>query len=251
MLVSFLISCGFGIISFILIFVMIKVKIEEKKHRERLVTVYKIFTKILLLFMGLSMLIMGVNVYTFLYKMTFVFVNVTTRNADFSKYISLSLVLLSFEPTVFFILKMVKKRLYKENEKFIEIQGTGTEMINKTILKIDNLPIKGIIHITNFFLVIYANSSKLLNIESGITTSSIYMTIATYYALDKVIDYFRKKYTVIWMKIDNRIFETDKIDKSVQFGLNELERAKSDIFDSYINTGKYGYRNEDVDSSRS
>lgn len=239
-MVSLIISCCFGFIGMILIVFMNKVKIKDKKRRKQLVSTYKISTKISLVFMVLSMMIMVYNFYIFQYKIIYIFINTMSENINFSKYVSLTLLLVSIEPITFFILKSVKRKLFKENEKYKELQGTGTELINKIIRTIDKLPVKGLIHIINLVLVILANSFKLFSIESGVTTSSIYMSIATFYALDKVIEYFLKKYSMFWKSLDNKIFKTDIIDASIQFSLNDLENTKISLFDRYIESGKYG-----------
>lgn len=46
--------------------------------------------------------------------------------------------------------------------------------------------------VVNLGLVILANTSKLINADLGLTTNIIYMSIATYYAFDKVWEYFLK-----------------------------------------------------------
>lgn len=66
--------------------------------------------------------------------------------------------------------------------------------------------------------------------------SSIYMSVATFYALDKVIDYFAKKYSDFWKKVDNKLFDTEKIDSNIKFSLKDL---KNKIFTRYIHTGIY------------
>lgn len=49
------------------------------------------------------------------------------------------------------LLKIVKKDLHKKIEQK-EIQDVTTEMINKITIYINELPIKGIIHIVNLVL---------------------------------------------------------------------------------------------------
>lgn len=56
--------------------------------------------------------------------------------------------------------------------------------------------------------------------------SSIYMSVATFYALDKVIDYFAKKYSDFWKKVDNKLFDTEKIDSNIKFSLKDLKNKK-------------------------
>lgn len=220
---------------------MIKVKIENIRRRRRLVSAYKISTKISIMFIGLSMMIVLYNFYVFLYRTTYIFIHSISGNMDFSKYVSLTLLLICIEPIALCIMKSVKKKLYKENNKLNDLQGTGTDLINKIIQGIDKLPTKGLIHIINLVLVILANSFKIFSVESGLTTSSIYMSIATFYALDKAIEYFLKKYNSFWKRIDIKIFETDVIDKSIHYKLNDLENSKMELFKWYIETGQYGF----------
>ena len=65
------------------------------------------------------------------------------------------------------------------------------------------------------------------------------MSVATFYALDKVVDYFSKKYSSFWKKVDNKLFDTEKIDSNVKFGLNDLKNIKEKLFINYIETGIY------------
>lgn len=74
----------------------------------------------------------------------------------------------------------------------------GIDLFDKIAIMFDKFPIKGIMHIVNLGLVVLANTSKLINADLGLTTNIIYMSIATYYAFDKVWDYFSKKYSVFF-----------------------------------------------------
>lgn len=237
------------LIGFILEFGMQTVSVKEKRHRRWLVIFYKVADRMLFFLIGLSIVISLIYLFLIFYKITFIYVNVMAGNVQFSTYIALALLIVSIEPLVIFIFKMVKKNLYKENKEIIEIQGLGTDIVNKIILIIDKLPIKGFIHIGNTVIVIFVNSSKLLNIETEIASSSIYMAIATYYAVDQIIEYFKEKYSTMWNKIDNKIFETDKIDKSIKFGIDDLKKLKNELFLVYIDTGKYNYSKKVMDSN--
>jgi hypothetical protein len=66
------------------------------------------------------------------------------------------------------------------------------------------------------------------------------MSIATYYALDKVTGYFAKKYSEICRKFDNRLFMTEQINEGVKYEIKDLVRERETLFDAYIKTGKYG-----------
>ena len=48
------------------------------------------------------------------------------------------------------------------------------------------------------------------------------MSVATFYAFDKVVGYFAKKYSEFWKRIDNRLFDTEKIDANIKFGLSTI-----------------------------
>ena len=65
------------------------------------------------------------------------------------------------------------------------------------------------------------------------------MSIATFYAVDKVLDYFKRKYPNFIEKVDERLFETKKIDKSVNLKIQDIEDINKKIFKHYIEVGKY------------
>lgn len=65
------------------------------------------------------------------------------------------------------------------------------------------------------------------------------MSVATFYAFDKVVGYFAKKYSEFWKRIDNRLFDTEKIDANIKFGLSGLKKREAELFAYYIRTGKY------------
>lgn len=240
--------------SMILIFTMKKEKSINKTRRKQLVKAYKILEKICFILIGISMISINGWVCCFLYNILFLLVDAISGSIVFSEYISLTIILLSLEPTIVFMLKKIKKDCYEEcgNKPMmqdVEIEGVKTknveiEIVSKIISMINKLPIKGIINIINLLLIIYANSTILLNIETGIATSSIYMTIATYYALDRVTDYMKKNFTSTWELIDNKIFSTEYIEKNVQFELSSLENLKTNLLDNYIETGKYEQQNQ-------
>lgn len=54
-----------------------------------------------------------------------------------------------------------------------------------------------------------------------------------------MVDYFSKKYSSFWKKVDNKLFDTEKIDSNVKFGLNDLKNIKEKLFINYIETGIY------------
>lgn len=239
MIESFLISSLCGFISFLLIITMIKIKIKRKEVRKLIVKAYKLLIVCSCICMIFSVSFMLFYLYAFVYIMIYRMGVLFSNNIEFAKYISLAVILITIQPGVYLILKMLKKKLYYE-AKIKEMQGVATDLINKIIFRINSIPIKGIIHIVNLILVVLANSYKVLNIDTNLTTTSIYMSVATFYALDKVVDYFAKKYSNFWNKIDNKFFETEKINEDVEFGLNNLNNIKETIFSKYIETGQYG-----------
>lgn len=238
MLISFIMSGLFGGLSVCVIIVMIKVKIEKRKNREYVVKLYKALMGCSYILMVVSMGFLLIYFYTLLYNMFLNLCMFVSKSPEFSEYIALSIILVTFQPAMYFILKIAKRNLYKKKEQN-EMQEAGTDMINKVIRYINEIPVKGIIHIINLILVVLANSFKVLNVDTNLTTTSIYMSVATFYALDRVVDYFSKKYSFFWKKVDNKLFDTEKIDSNVKFGLNDLNNIKEKLFTNYIETGIY------------
>lgn len=238
MLISFLMSGLFGGLSVWIIIVMTKVKIEKRKNRESIVKLYKVSIGCSHILMAVSMVFLLTDFYTFLYNMFLNLCMFISENSEFSEYIALSIILVTFQPMIYLMLKTVKKDLYKKIEQK-EMQETGTDLINKVITYINEVPVKGIIHIINLILVILANSFEVLKLDTNLKTSSIYMSVATFYALDKAVDYFAKKYSAFWKKVDNKLFNTEMIDSNIKFGLNDLKKIKRKLFTNYIETGNY------------
>lgn len=238
MLISFIMSGLFGCLSVCVIIVMIKVKIKKRKNREYVVKLYKALMGCSHILMVVSMGFLLIYFYTLLYNMFLKLCMFVSKSLEFSEYIALSIILVTFQPAMYFILKTVKRDLYKKMEPK-EMQEAGTDMINKVITYINEIPVKGIIHIINLILVVLANSFKVLNVDTNLTTTGIYMSVATFYALDRVVDYFSKQYSVFWKKVDNKFFDTEKIDSNVKFRLNDLNNIKGKLFTNYIETGIY------------
>jgi len=70
------------------------------------------------------------------------------------------------------------------------------------------------------------------------------MGIATFYAVDKVIDYFKKKYSEFWKILDNKIFLTKEIEQKILFDFNDMFKVTEQVFCNYIDTGKYEITDE-------
>ena len=238
MLIRFIMLCLFGSLSVCVIIVMIKVKIEKRKNREYVVKLYKALIGCSHILMVVSMGFLLIYFYTLLYNMFLNMCMLVSKSSEISEYIAISIILVTFQPSMYFILKILKKDLYKKMEQK-EIKEIETDIINKVITYINEIPVKGVIHIINLILVVLANSFKVLNVDTNLTTTSIYMSVATFYALDKVVDYFSKKYSSFWKKVDNKLFDTEKIDSNVKFGLNDLKNIKEKLFINYIETGIY------------
>ncbi len=234
----FVLPLLFGSLSVFIILEMKKGNIKKKKNRARIVRLYKTIIACSHIFMAISVGVLLLFLYIWLYKMILYVIMFISNNFELSEYIALSTILITFHPSMYYLLKIVKKDLYKKIEQK-EMQDVITERINKIIIYINELPIKGIIHIVNLILVILVNSFKILNIDTNITTTCIYMSIATFYALDRAVDYFIKKYSDFWKKIDNKLFNTEKIDSNVNFELNDLKNINEVLFSNYIETGIY------------
>lgn len=231
-------SILFGLLDVCVLIVMKKVKIKERKNREYIVKLHKVFKWCSYVLMAIFMGFLLIYFYKKIYDDFFNICMVVSNSFEFSEYIALSFIIVTFHPIIYFILKIVKKDLYKKTEQK-EMQGVETDILNKIIAYINEIPVKGIIHIINSILVVLANSFKILNVDTNLTTSSIYMSVATFYALDKVIDYFAKKYSDFWKKVDNKLFDTEKIDSNIKFSLKDLKNIKNKIFTKYIHTGIY------------
>lgn len=238
MLCSFILSGIFWGLGFFVNFLMITGKIERRKQRVYLVRVYKFLVGCSKTLLVISMGIFSIDCYRYIYNLFFSFCMIVSKSLEFSQYIALSIILVTFQPVINIILKAVKKDLYKEIGQR-EMKEVATDIVNKAIICINKIPVKGVIHIINLFFVILANCFMIFDVDTNITTTSIYMSVATFYAFDKVVGYFAKKYSEFWKRIDNRLFDTEKIDANIKFGLSGLKKREAELFAYYIRTGKY------------
>lgn len=71
------------------------------------------------------------------------------------------------------------------------------------------------------------------------------MSIATYYAFDKVRCYFSTKYIDFWKDLDNKIFATQIIEKEKIPVFEGVSNARKELFIHYIKTGKYEMKDDD------
>ena len=132
MLISFIMLCLFGSLSVCVIILMIKVKIEKRKNREYVVKLYKEFIGCFHILMVVSMGFLLIYFYTLLYNMFLNMCMLVSKSSEISEYIAISIILVTFQPSMYFILKILKKDLYKKMEQK-EIKEIETDIINKVI----------------------------------------------------------------------------------------------------------------------
>lgn len=191
----FLLLC---FISMLMLLVMKSCVISGIKFRKLLVIVYKICIKLAYIFLLLVIILSVLFILKIIYNFTYITTYGISNNKNISQYLALTLSLIFSEILIFSILKILKKKIFKESTKHEEFKRLQIDFVNKIILIINKIPIKGIIHLINLVLVFYANISNILSLEVDITINVIYMSVATYYAFDKVLEYFIKKYSTLW-----------------------------------------------------
>ncbi len=237
------------LVSFLILGIIIKKPIAKKKNRQRIVKCYMLFYRLSIFIISSGLLVLQVAVLIWLYKYIYWFIKIISNSNELASYFALTVSLISSVPITLLIFKCIKRKQYIENEngqgKFADIDDSGVmqsllyAFINKIIDVVNDLPFVGVIHIVNMMLVIGANVAKALNINTELTTTSIYMGIATFYSVDKVIDYFKKKYSSFWNELDNKIFYTEEINNKVIFDYKDMFNVIRQMFDEYISTGKY------------
>ena len=226
---------------------MINVKFKQKQ-RKIAVMVYKCILglEIVILFLGMFFIFMYILV--LLYALLYCLYKISLKNLYVAQYLSMSTILVLSSPIVYSSLKYIKKSLYKKYSYNYVLRGTMVSMVKEVTIKyFDALPIKGLLHILNLILIISANIAKLRSIDIQISINVVYMSIGTYYATDKVNDYFKKKYNNIFCWIDNKLFMTSKIDDAIKININDFTHIINKLFDNYIETGKYEINNNDKD----
>lgn len=222
-----------------LIQIMSKGIIKIKLLRQCLVIIYTILEKIFFVVMIIPAALLFADALRYLYVLIYVISFSASKNYNLSSYITLSLTLIGVGPFVSLCWKIIRKKWYKDNHEKAYQKWMGIGLFDRTTVIINKFPIKGMMHIVNLGLVVLANTSKLINTDLELTTNIIYMSIATYYAFDKVWEYFLKKYSDFWKKLDNKIFNTHNIEKEKMPILEEASRARKALFDYYVDTGKY------------
>ena len=242
-----------SIVNSVLPVILVSKTIKKKENRKRLINIYKFFYfgEMLLLLMGF--ILINVVFIKFTYNTNYIFFYIISKSEKIAAYMSLTFMLSFSAPIISVVLKAAKRKYYLENWKMrIEnydaindntmlsaMYSLGNAMMNYIKSNFDKLPILGIIHIINLVLVVIANISEILQLNIGIKSTEIYMAIATFYAIQKIIDYFKKKYSNLWSALDEKFFMTKEIDKAIYFDLNDLKTVIDELFNNYIETGKY------------
>ena len=235
----------FAIIPVGLIQIMSTGIIKRKLLRQCLVIIYKIMEKIFFVVMTIPAVLLFADALRYLYVLIYFISFSASENYNLSSYITLSLTLIGVGPFVSLCWKIIRKKWYKDTREKAYHKWMGIGLFDRTTIMINKFPIKGIMHVVNLGLVILANTSKLINADLGLTTNIIYMSIATYYAFDKVWEYFLKKYSVFWGKLDNIIFDTKNIEAEKMPIFEKVSKARKELLGYYIDTGKYEVKEDD------
>lgn len=228
---------------FVISYAIQKVKIEKPETRKIIVKLYKLSMSVykgsIITIIALAFIALYKVLYSLFLNFSLSISSLFNRDSfAFSEYVALSISLVIMQPLTCLLIKASKKKWYTDTKQK-EMRGLGTSVLNRWIMFIVNLPIKGFIHIVNLVLAIVVNSCKALNMDTSITSTSIYMSIATYYAFDKTVDYYAKRYSEFWEKLDNKLFNTKEIDSSINFNLEQLKNINERIYNHYIETGKF------------
>jgi hypothetical protein len=108
-------------------------KIGSEKKRQGLINIYKGVYWLSIVFDGLSASIimywMGKVLYNVVKEISLIF----TGNIELSSYLSLTLILVFFEPIILVLLKSFKKKMYVDNMENEKFQGTGVDGINNIL----------------------------------------------------------------------------------------------------------------------
>ena len=243
-------------LSLFILSIIIRRPIEKKKSRQWIVRVYMFFYKLTLIIMIGGILLIQLMILNMLYKGNYCLIIIISENENLALYLALTISLISCVPITLCFFKYLIRKQYMnskigkgvfanaDKDCAIVIQSTYYSFIKKIIDVLNRFPFMGIIHIINMVLVIAVNIIKALNISVELTTTSIYMGIATFYAVDKVIDYFKKKYSEFWKILDNKIFLTKEIEQKILFDFNDMFKVTEQVFCNYIDTGKYEITDE-------
>lgn len=231
-------------ISGILLLFIIKHPIKKRDIRKYIIYGYMLFYRLSFIIAIIELGIIQLGVLWWLYKVIYHLAVTISSSERLASYFALTVLLIFGVPITLGIVKSAKRKQYNKsnfanNEDFEIMQSILYSFINIIIDTINKFPFAGIIHIINLGLVISVNITKLLNISTEFETTIVYMSIATFYAVDKVVDYFKSKYSDFWKKVDNRLFLTDEINQKVIVGFGDMLKIIKQIFDNYISTGKY------------
>ena len=230
--------------------ILVQKPIEKRKNRKTIITIYKIVYFSELTLFGIGLIILELGFIGFLYDKVYEVSCFVSSNTKIASYVSLTFALTFSAPILNGLLKYVKKKNYKEqrtdeigvicnNDIQFTIYSLSYAFVNYIRANCDKIPFMGMVHIINLVLVIMANISQISGLDSDIKSTDIYMAIVTFYAIQKITDYFKKKYSNFWSMLEEKFFMTKEIDKEIHFDLNDLRTVIEALFDNYIETGKY------------
>lgn len=238
-----------SIINFVILFVMKFVPMKKKKSRKRIVMIYKIFyfSDLAIWFIGLVM--MELWFVKFTYGLSRSLIYYFFSNEKLAAYVALTIAISLSAPLFSLLMKVIRKEEYKKQiqgrgafrdlDENIDMQSLYYDMLNTKKAWFQKMPYIGVIHIVNAVLVIWINISKCFEVETSITSTSLYMAIVTFYAIDKITSYFLKKYSEFWRFVDNKFFLTKEIDNEVRFEFKDLMKMLDELYSNYIETGQY------------
>lgn len=165
----------FAIIPIGLMQIILKKRIKKKMVRKCLVMLYKIMEKTLFLVMMIPMLLILIETFRYVHTLVFFTCFSVSKNYDLSNYITWSIILVGIEPITVLCGKMLRKQWYKEENEKAYQKWMIIEFFDRSIIMFNKFPIKGMMHIINLWLVVLANTSKLVNMDLGLTTNIIYI----------------------------------------------------------------------------
>jgi len=234
----------------VVMLIVVKGKIVNKNGRIFLSTSYQYVEIVLLGSIQASMLVLLTSLLLWIYREMHMCISLFTTKQNFIDYFVLTVALIFSIPIIRGMFKYIKKRQFLkgklDNDIIIHVDEKGEMLqsgylyfVNIVIEKINRLPLMGLIHLINLVLVISVNTFKALELESSLSSTSIYMAVATFYAVDKLISYLKKEYADVWIKLDNKIFLTEKINQQISITYEDIQIAVDMLFDHYIEEGKF------------
>ena len=245
---SFLVGFIFSALAYGVMSVMVSAKSTSSRVRKFWVKLYKILYGIGTLGILVSIVMLLVVLLKTIYKSVYEFSFFVSENQIFAGYITLSFILIFSVPLIKLLIKFIKRNNYIKDKKgkgaFSDMDDSGCMqslmyvMSNTIIDVVNKIPYVGFIHIANLLLVIASNVMNTFNTTTNVKNTSIYMAVATFYAVDRVCAYFKKEYAKIWKKMDNKIFLTEEIDREINFDFKTMRAIIKEMFANYISLGK-------------